>query len=103
MGSWPGPGPRELTQKESVSHRILYDAVERGINVIDTADVYGCAVIRRDRGVRELGGSGVGQRDRLQDRVAELQRQIDAYEALCAELGERPSDVAPACCCTNLP
>jgi len=35
--------------------------------------------------------------------VAELQRQIDAYEALCAELGERPSDVALACCCTNLP
>ncbi len=62
LGSWPGPGPRELTQKESVSHRILYDAVERGINVIDTADVYGCAVIRHDAGVRELGGRGVGSR-----------------------------------------
>ena len=34
--------------------------------------------------------------DQIQDRVAALQPQLAAYEALCAELGEEPANVALA-------
>ena len=47
-----------MTTDEAVSHRILDEALERGINVVDTAEVYGgpqSADMAQGYGISELG------------------------------------------------
>jgi len=64
---------------ETTSFEIMDEAVEAGINFIDTADVYG--------GPQSDMEQGYGMRWRP---------QLEPYEALCQELGEGPAEVALA-------
>jgi aryl-alcohol dehydrogenase-like predicted oxidoreductase len=47
-------------------------------------------------GVLDRKSGGRRDHDQIRDRVAALQPQVVAYEALCGELGEEPADVALA-------
>ena len=72
MNFGPASGERQ-------SLRILSGALEGGINLVDTADVYGW----------ELGQG-------ITEKIEKRKKQIRAYEALCRDLGEKPSVVALA-------
>jgi aryl-alcohol dehydrogenase-like predicted oxidoreductase len=86
----------ELTD-EPTGFSIMDAALEAGINFFDTADVYGGPV-----GMGVLGGAlrkmAEGRRGSpyMQMRIQKFRPQLEAYEGLCTELGEPPSDVALA-------
>ncbi|HEX6332488.1 MAG TPA: aldo/keto reductase [Actinomycetota bacterium] len=88
-----------------VSEQCLYNLVERTseLEVLPACETYGMGVIPwspLDRGLLAgiLDGTDTGRRssDETQRLLAEHRDQIEAYEKLCAELGERPADVALA-------
>lgn len=95
---------------EKTSARILDEALEAGINFIDTADVYGTEQspdIQQGSGLSEeigglLGGvlkkmaSGRRARPAFARLIEQYRPQLEAYEGLCEDLGETPSDVALA-------
>ena len=88
-----------------VSEQCLYNLVERTseLEVLPACEAYGMGVIPwspLDRGLLAgiLEGAEGGRRGskETQRRLAEHRDQVEAYEKLCAELGERPADVALA-------
>ncbi len=97
---------------EKTSARILDEALEAGINFIDTADVYGTEQspdIQQGSGLSEeiigrwLQQGGRRERIVLATKVYQPmgpgpndRPQLEAYEGLCEDLGETPSDVALA-------
>jgi aryl-alcohol dehydrogenase-like predicted oxidoreductase len=87
------------------SEQCLYNLVERTseLEVLPACEAYGMGVIPwspLNRGL--LGGvlqkieTGRRAEEETQRYVAEHRDQIEAYEKLCADLGERPADVALA-------
>jgi len=88
-----------------VSEQSLYNLTARTVEleVLPACQAYGIGVIPWSPlgggllgGV--LGGVSEGRRsdDRLRRRIDALRPQLEAWEKLCAELGERPADVALA-------
>jgi aryl-alcohol dehydrogenase-like predicted oxidoreductase len=88
-----------------VSEQCLYNLVERmsELEVLPACEAYGMGVIPwspLDRGLLGgvLGKISGGRRGgaETQKRLKKHRDQIEAYEKLCAELGDRPADVALA-------
>ena len=88
-----------------VSEQSLYNLTERTVEleVLPACETYGVGVLPwSPLGGGILGGvldgSSDGRRgaERLQQRVESMRGQIEAWEKACAELGERPADVALA-------
>ncbi|HET6811235.1 MAG TPA: aldo/keto reductase [Acidimicrobiales bacterium] len=88
-----------------VSEQSLYNLVARTVEleVLPACAAYGVGVIPWSPlgggllgGV--LNGASEGRRgdDRLKARIESLRPQLEEWEKLCAELGERPADVALA-------
>lgn len=88
-----------------VSEQSKYSLITRAIEteVLPAAQAYGVGVITwspLEGGL--LGGAVAKAKDgrraqpRNQDRFAELKPQLERWEKLCAELGEKPGDVALA-------
>jgi aryl-alcohol dehydrogenase-like predicted oxidoreductase len=88
-----------------VSEQSLYNLTARTVEleVLPACEAYGVGVIPWSPlgggllgGV--LNGAGEGRRsdERLQKRVEAMRPQLEAWEKLCADLGERPADVALA-------
>jgi aryl-alcohol dehydrogenase-like predicted oxidoreductase len=92
-----------------VSEQSLYHLGQRSIEleVIPSCEHYGLGVIPwSPLGGGLLGGAlakeGVRRAsDGMQARINELRPQLEAYEALCSELGEKPADVALAWLLSN--
>ncbi len=88
-----------------VSEQSLYNLAERTVEleVLPACAAYGLGVIPwSPLGGGFLGGAlqkaseGRRANEGLQQRVEEHRSQLEAYEALCRELGEAPADVALA-------
>jgi aryl-alcohol dehydrogenase-like predicted oxidoreductase len=88
-----------------VSEQCLYNLLERTseLEVLPACEAYGLGVIPwspLERGLLAgVLGKEEGRRRSSPDsrrRLAEHRDQIEAYEKLCADLGERPADVALA-------
>jgi aryl-alcohol dehydrogenase-like predicted oxidoreductase len=88
-----------------VSEQSLYNLVERSIEleVLPACRDYGVGVIPwSPLGGGLLGGilrkarEGRSASDQVRERLEAHRGQVEEYEALCDELGERPSDVALA-------
>ena len=88
-----------------VSEQSLYNLAARTVEleVLPACQAYGVGVLPWSPlaggllgGV--LGGTSEGRRgdERLQRRIESMRDQLEAWEKLCAELGERPADVALA-------
>jgi aryl-alcohol dehydrogenase-like predicted oxidoreductase len=93
-----------------VSEQSLYNLAARTVEleVLPACRAYGVGVIPWSPlgggllgGV--LGGASEGRRgdERLQRRIEAMRDQLEPWEKLCAELGERPADVALAWLLTN--
>jgi aryl-alcohol dehydrogenase-like predicted oxidoreductase len=93
-----------------VSEQCLYNLAERTseLEVLPACEAYGMGVIPwspLNRGL--LGGilqkieGGRRSRPDTQRRLAENRDRIEAYEKLCADLGEQPADVALAWLLSN--
>ena len=93
-----------------VSEQCLYNLAERTseLEVLPACEAYGMGVIPwspLNRGL--LGGilrkieGGRRARPDTQRRLAENRDRIEAYEKLCADLGEQPADVALAWLLSN--
>jgi len=86
-----------------VSEQSLYNLTQRTLEleVIPAARYHGLGIIPwSPLGGGLLGGvlekARDGRRGALAEQVERLRPQLEAYEALCREIGERPSDVALA-------
>jgi aryl-alcohol dehydrogenase-like predicted oxidoreductase len=88
-----------------VSEQSLYNLKDRMIELemIPVCRAYGVGMIPwSPLGGGLLGGvlqkltEGRRAEDRMQQRIEQYRPQLEAYEALCGELGERPADVALA-------
>jgi aryl-alcohol dehydrogenase-like predicted oxidoreductase len=89
-----------------VSEQSLYNLTARMIEleVIPACREYGLGLIPWSPlasgllggGVLEKPASGRRSQDWVQDRIEENRSKIQAYEALCQEMGEEPADVAMA-------
>jgi aryl-alcohol dehydrogenase-like predicted oxidoreductase len=88
-----------------VSEQSLYNLTERTIEleVIPAAEHYGLAILPWSPLAGGALGGAIGtpggerrQSERTAPRVEELRPQLEAYEKLCAEVGEKPADVAIA-------
>jgi aryl-alcohol dehydrogenase-like predicted oxidoreductase len=88
-----------------LSEQSLYNLTTRAIEleVIPALEHHGIGLIPWSplaggvlAGVLEGKSGERRDHDHIQDRVAALQPQLAAYEALCAELGEEPANVALA-------
>ncbi len=88
-----------------VSEQSLYNLLERTVEleVVPACEAYGIGLIPwSPLGGGLLGGilgkvaEGRSASERTQAALAEHRPAIEAYEALCAELGEAPADVALA-------
>ncbi|MGH8869143.1 MAG: aldo/keto reductase [Actinomycetes bacterium] len=89
-----------------VSEQSLYNLLERTVEleVLPAAQAYGIGVIPWSPlfggvlggilGARREGGRSSS--DRTQQRLTRYRPRVEAFEAFCAELGERPADVALA-------
>ena len=93
-----------------VSEQSLYNLTARTVEleVLPACQAYGVGVIPWSPlggGLLggALGGASEGRRgdERLQRRIEAMREQLEAWEKLCAELGERPADVALAWLLTN--
>ncbi len=87
------------------SEQCLYNLVDRTseLEVLPACRQYGMAVMPWSPLARGLLGGALEASDggrrsdpALRKRVEERRPQLEAWEALCAELGERPADVALA-------
>ncbi len=88
-----------------VSEQSLYNLTERSIEleVIPACENYGIGLIPWSplgrgllAGVLQSADKGRRADVELKQKVITSRRTLEAYEALCAQLGERPSDVALA-------
>ena len=86
-----------------VSEQCRYSLCARAVEmeVLPACRGYGLGVIPWSPLAGGLLGGGVasassGRREKLKDRAAECQSQLEAYESLCRDLGEEPSNVALA-------
>ena len=86
-----------------VSEQCRYSLCARTVEmeVIPACKGYGLGVIPWSPLAGGLLGGGVttatgGRRERLKEKAAEWTAQLEAYEALCKDLGEEPSNVALA-------
>ena len=88
-----------------VSEQSLYNLTERTIEleVIPSCESYGLGLLPWSplgggilAGVLSGGDTGRRGSADMQRRVASLRPQLEQWEALCADLGERPSDVGIA-------
>ena len=90
-----------------VSEQSLYNLAERTVEleVLPACEDYGLGVIPWSplwRGLLggvldgEVGEGDAARVEQVQDKLAEHRPQLEAYEKLCAELGEPPADVALA-------
>ncbi|MGC9346929.1 MAG: aldo/keto reductase [Anaerolineae bacterium] len=88
-----------------VSEQSKYNLAERTVEleVLPAAEDYGLGVIPYSPlaggmlgGVLQTESEGRRSSDRMQERVERLRDQLEAYEGLCAELGEEPANVALA-------
>jgi aryl-alcohol dehydrogenase-like predicted oxidoreductase len=93
-----------------VSEQSLYNLTARTVEleVLPACEAYGVGVIPWSPlgggllgGVLDGASEGRRSDDRLRRRIDALRPQLDAWEKLCAELGERPADVALAWLLTN--
>ena len=112
FAAWNIVQANEIAMKRNslglVSEQSLYNLVERTIEleVIPASLSYGVGIIPWS----PLGGGllgGVlnkkleGRRAHMHDRIEAMRPKLEAYEALCAEIGERPADVAQAWLLSN--
>jgi aryl-alcohol dehydrogenase-like predicted oxidoreductase len=88
-----------------VSEQSLYNLNERTIEleVIPACEAYGIGLIPWSplgrgllAGVLQSAGSGRRADEDLQKEVVKSRPKLEAYEALCGRIGERPADVALA-------
>ncbi|KXX56549.1 aldo/keto reductase [Rhodococcus sp. LB1] len=88
-----------------VSEQSLYNLTERTIELelIPALRNYGIGLIPWSSlgrgllgGVLDNASSGRRSRPEMQARIERIRPQLEAYEALCRQIGERPSDVATA-------
>ena len=88
-----------------VSEQSLYNLNERTIEleVIPACEAYGIGLIPWSplgrgllAGVLQSAGSGRRADEDLQKEVVKSRPKLEAYEALCGKIGERPADVALA-------
>lgn len=88
-----------------VSEQSLYNLTERTIEleVIPACEAYGIGLIPWSplgrgllAGVLDSIEGGRRANEDLKKEVAQSRQKLEAYEALCAKLGERPADVALA-------
>jgi aryl-alcohol dehydrogenase-like predicted oxidoreductase len=88
-----------------VSEQSLYNLTARTIEleVIPACESYGLGIIPWSplaggllAGAMEKAKKGRRTHEHVQERLADLGQQLEAYEALCGELGEQPADVALA-------
>lgn len=91
-----------------VSEQSLYNLNARTIEleVLPACEAYGLGVIPWSPLSGGLLGGALrkveaGRRAGLQDQVEKLRPQLEAYEKLCAELGEEPANVALAWVLSN--
>ncbi len=88
-----------------VSEQSLYNLMDRTVELelLPAAESYGVGVIPWSplaqgllAGILQKESEGRSASERTQGRLDEHRDRIEAYEAFCDELGERPSDVALA-------
>ena len=88
-----------------VSEQSLYNLTERTIEleVIPACEAYGIGLIPWSplgrgllAGVLQPADSGRRADDDLKKEIAKSRTTLEAYEALCTQIGERPADVALA-------
>ena len=88
-----------------VSEQSLYNLTERTIEleVIPACEAYGIGVIPWSPlaggllgGALQAGGTGRRAGEKMKKEVEKVRSKLEAYEALCAGIGERPADVALA-------
>jgi aryl-alcohol dehydrogenase-like predicted oxidoreductase len=88
-----------------VSEQSLYNLKDRMIELelIPVCRAYGVGLIPWSPlgggllgGVLQKNGGVRRTEERMQQRIEEYRPQLEAYESLCQELGERPADVALA-------
>jgi aryl-alcohol dehydrogenase-like predicted oxidoreductase len=86
-----------------VSEQSLYNLTARTLEleVIPACKHYGLGLVSwSPLGGGLLGGvlqkAKEGRRSEKTDQIEKLRPQLEAYEALCKQLGERPSDIAMA-------
>jgi aryl-alcohol dehydrogenase-like predicted oxidoreductase len=88
-----------------VSEQSLYNLNARMIEleVLPACQTYGVGVIPWSPlgggllgGVLEKAGAGRRTSERMQQRIEEHRPQLEQWEGFCAELGEKPADVALA-------
>ena len=88
-----------------VSEQCIYNLITRNVetDVLPACEYYGLGVIPwSPLGGGLLGGAlqkaSEGRRasERVQKQIEEYRPQLEKYEALCSELGEKPADVALA-------
>lgn len=93
-----------------VSEQCIYNLITRDVetDVLPACEYYGLGVIPwSPLGGGLLGGAlqkaSEGRRasERVQKQIEEHRPQLERYEALCAELGEKPADVALAWLLSN--
>jgi len=88
-----------------VSEQSLYNLTERTIEleVIPACEAYGIGVIPWSPlaggllgGALQSAGAGRRAGEKMKKEVEKVRSKLEAYEALCAGIGERPADVALA-------
>jgi aryl-alcohol dehydrogenase-like predicted oxidoreductase len=88
-----------------VSEQSLYNLTERTIEleVIPACEAYGIGLIPWSplaggllAGALQSAGTGRRAGEKIKKEVAKIRPQLEAYEALCQRIGERPADVAVA-------
>jgi aryl-alcohol dehydrogenase-like predicted oxidoreductase len=76
----------------TIELEVLPAAEQLGIGVIPWSPLYGGVL----GGILQKQNEGRAAGERTQERLATHRAQVEQYEALCAELGHRPADVALA-------
>ena len=93
-----------------VSEQCIYNLVVRDVetDVLPACEYYGLGVIPWSPlgggllgGVLQKASEGRRASERVQKQIEEHRPQLEKYEALCSEIGEKPADVALAWLLSN--
>jgi len=76
----------------TIELEVLPAAEHLGIGVIPWSPLYGGVL----GGILQKANEGRARGERTQERLRTHRSQVEQYEALCADLGQRPADVALA-------